>query len=232
MKWGPCALYLALLLAFYMLLNPMHEWLGNYPIFFIHYPTYINLIAQSAVAGAVALGHELFASAPARIRGNWDDYRMAGLSTREMLVGLAAPSIRSSVATFIVFVAVGTPFVWHSLNVFFGPRAVVLHTLLVALIIPLACLDLALWIPFGRTLTLAFWRTSRMARVTVLCAIPATSPLLWLFYADSVVGMSLWDLWRAILNFSVCIFLVLSRPLIVAAVWNRTLRRLEDADCP
>ncbi len=174
------------------------------------------------------------------LRANWDDYRMAGLPPRQIIVGLAAGGVRSARAAFSFFMVVALLQYGLWLWTYLVPNKYIHSSdfFLVATLAAVAALDLALWIPLGQSISMARYRLHSAALLALLMLIPLTSTISLFLLLNGVMNF-LFRLWRGRSLYELVgyggiglIFLLtLLRPVIVAALWHRTKNRL-DSDGP
>ncbi len=149
------------------------------------------------------------------LKRNWEEFRMAGLSPRQILLGLAAARIRGGLLYLLFSILLLGYVAW--LN--FSESLDWILTLVVYL-------DYCLLVPMAAVLDVTLWTRPVLARIAAIFLLVATMPLFFLplfeiagdayrLPADEYFIPSLGWLW------------FIARLLLISFLWHRTLRRLE-----
>ena len=173
------------------------------------------------------------------LRVNWNDYRMAGIQHRQILVGMTAIGVRAARAAFAFFLVLALlqlgPWLWTyvvpnmklSVNgdIWAGPWPPLI-IVSASILMTIAALDLALWIPLGQSMSMALYRLHPAALIALLMQIPLTSTiaLFLLIHRFTLIDLVEYDV--DLIGYGgigVIILLALLRPVVVAALWHRTL---------
>lgn len=184
---------------------------------------FLFLLCRTGVTVALLISLPLQSGRLRMFRKNWHEYIMAGMHPRQILVGIAAPGLRSARVVFLVFGVIAAIEAWLLVRGVKGDfEREPYEFLLTALATFATTLDLAFWMLYGRVLTVAFWRVPPAIVAAILLLIPLTSaPLLILLGLELYFVLNIEWVWPVV------ILLILLRPFGVSYLWHRELRRLE-----
>ncbi len=160
---------------------------------------------------------------PIPLKRNWDDYRMAGLSARQILIGLASARLHGArLYTFYSLLLIGYV-VWIILEDEMPSSS---DDLFYSVSFLVVCLDYCLVVPMTATLDLTLWTRPVLARAAAVILMAATTSL-WV----NILFHTLWEMldWPAEEFFTPLFILpwFLARLLLISFIWHSTLRRLD-----